>query len=104
MRLLGASEYGHFVLAESFVFALNVLAIFGTHLSCFALGGGERKAHPRVLLAAGAILILLLWTAECLAGALLWPALPARLRPDPSFVALIACAVPGLCLYRYLSE
>jgi O-antigen/teichoic acid export membrane protein len=105
MRVLGAAAYGEYVLIESIVFAANVLAIFGTQLSCFAIGGHEQKAHPRTLLLAGLTLIMLLVAAELLLGlgvsAVLSTAQQQRLIAlAPTAVA----AVLGLCLYRYLSE
>lgn len=104
LRVLGPAEYGIYILAESIVFVLNIVAIFGTSLSCFSIGDPEHKAHPRILLAAAATLIASLVIAETLLMLALWLIFPGARFSALDWVLLAGATILGLCLYRLISE
>ncbi len=104
IRWLGAAGYGEYVIAEAWVFALGVLALWGNHLACFTLAEQERRALPATLLVSGVAIILALWCVQALAGLAAVAILPAAFLPDKLTLAIAGFAVLGLALYRYISE
>lgn len=104
VRMLGASVYGDFVFAESLVFALNLLAIFGSHISVFAIGSPQQPATAGTLLTAAASLIGALLVVEMLVLAVVQQGLPDSRYADPAWLWLAAAAVAGMSLYRVIAE
>ena len=104
VRALGPAVYGDFVLAESLVFALNLLAIFGSHISVFAIGSRERPATASTMLTAAASLIGGCLLLELLALALAQQLFPHSRYADPAWLWLITAAVAGMSLYRVIAE
>ena len=104
IRWLGAAGYGEYVIAEAWVFALGVLALWGNHLACFTLAEQERRALPATLLVSGVAIILALWCVQALVGLAAVAVLPAAFLPDNLMLAIAGFAVLGLALYRYISE
>lgn len=104
VRALGAAVYGDFVFAESLVFALNLLAIFGSHVSVFAIGSRERPAAVRTMLTAAASLIGGWLLVEVLVLGLVQRLFPDSRYADPAWLWLIAAAVAGMSLYRVIAE
>lgn len=108
VRALGPAVYGDFVFAESLVFALNLLAIFGSHISVFAIGSRERPATVATLLRAATSLIAGGLLLEVLVLGLLL-ALAQQLFPhsryaDPAWLWRVTAAIAGMSLYRVIAE
>ncbi|MDP3294482.1 MAG: hypothetical protein Q8M37_07050 [Nevskia sp.] len=104
VRALGPAVYGDFVFAESLVFALNLLAIFGSHVSVFAIGSREQPATVGTLLTAAASLIGGLLLAEVLVLGLVQQLFPDSRYADPAWLWLITAAIAGMSLYRVIAE
>ncbi|WP_293389905.1 hypothetical protein [Nevskia sp.] len=104
VRALGPAVYGDFVFAESLVFALNLLAIFGSHISVFAIGSRERPATARTMLTAAASLIGGWLLLELLLLALAQQLFPHSRYADPAWLWRITAAVAGMSLYRVIAE
>lgn len=104
VRALGPAVYGDFVFAESLVFALNLLAIFGSHISVFAIGSRERPATVVTLLSAATSLIAGWLLLELLVLALAQQLFPRSRYADPAWLWRITAAVAGMSLYRVIAE
>lgn len=104
VRALGPAVYGDFVFAESLVFALNLLAIFGSHVSVFAIGSRARPATVRTMLTAAVSLIGGWLLLELLVLAFAQQLLPDSRYADPAWLWLITAAIAGMSLYRVIAE
>jgi O-antigen/teichoic acid export membrane protein len=104
IRVLGASSYGEFVLAESAVVALSIATLFGTHVSAFGLIGERRGASVATGLKAGTILIASLTLALALLLLMLRAFIPESALSIQNWMAPVLLGVLGMSLYRFLSE
>jgi O-antigen/teichoic acid export membrane protein len=108
IRLFGARHYGEFVLAESIVLALSIVALSGTHVSAFGLLGERRGASVRTGLKAGAVLIAALTLSMLILLAISLKPLshfaPESMQALRPWVLPALASVLGMSFYRFLSE